>query len=96
MFLVVRDLGPLDHTNYPEVVLETSTAGVTVQNSVHTFFAITQDQDLEAFYFVDAAASAALGPVTFTAWVRNMVEDCGDEFNPCIESEPFTFMAVLE
>jgi hypothetical protein len=85
----------LNHGYYPEVVLETSTPNVSIPNAVTTFFGLIQGQD-ELAYMSAIADVTASGTVTFTASVRNMVEECGDEFNPCIETTPLTFEVELE
>ena len=95
--LAVQNSGPIDHMYYPEVVLETDAPEVTPARSVSPFFGVAVGDPVEAWFQLEAGEElTGTTTVSFTAWVRPMVEGCGDELNPCIDSEPFTFTAAIE
>jgi hypothetical protein len=98
----VRNEGPVDHMMYPQVVIATTTTGITVTASTTTFYGIGYGEDwqesVQASFLVMAnAALTTPTTATFTAHVQNMNnEGCGTEYLPCVHNTPFVFEVQVE
>jgi hypothetical protein len=98
----VRNEGPVDHMMYPQVVIATTTTGITVTAGTTTFYGIGYGEDWQEsvqanFFVMTDTALTTPTTATFTAHVQNMNnEGCGTEYHPCINNTPFVFDVQVE